>query len=90
LAFERHKKEKQLELGKQRIELKKKKAKSEKQKWSAKNALKKVQSEKEKARQKDGAVSAKKYADAIRGSIVSMGLDPIDAVAFFSELRSCL
>ena len=61
------------------------KAESERQEWIAKNALKKMHSEKEEARQNDGAVSAKKYADAIRGSIVPMGLDPIDAVAFFQR-----
>jgi len=44
-----------------------------------------VQSEKEEARQNDGAVSAKKYADAIRGSIVPIELNPIDAVAFFQR-----
>jgi len=85
LAFERLEKEKQLELEKQRIELEKVKTKNEKHKWMAENALKKMQSEKEEARQNDGAVSAKKYADAIRGFIVSMGLDPIDAVAFFQR-----
>jgi len=85
LAFKRHEKEKQLELDKQRNELEKIKAKSKKQKWITKNALKKVQSEKKEARQNDGAVSAKKYADAIRESIVPMGLDPIDAVAFFQR-----
>jgi len=85
LAFERHEKEKQLELEKQRIELKNMKAESKKQKWMAEKALKKVQSEKEKTRQNDGAVSAKKYADAIRKCIVPMGLDQIDAVAFFQR-----
>ena len=44
-----------------------------------------MQSKKEEARQNDGAVSAKKYANAIRGSIVPMGLDPINAVAFFQR-----
>ena len=34
-------------------------------------------------RKDDNAARARKYGEAIRGSIISMGADPIDAVVFF-------
>jgi len=36
---------------------------------------------------KDEAVQAKKYGDALRGSLIQMGPDPIDAVAFFQTAQ---
>ena len=70
-----------------KIALEKEKAKAEHQRWLADQELKKVQLQREDERLKDEAVQAKKFGDAMRGSMVHMGPDPIDAVAFFQRAK---
>ena len=71
------------ETERERLEFEKMKAENDHQKWLSENEQRKVQQEREVERRTDEALNVTRS-----GSVVPIGMDPIDAVAFFRELFS--